>query len=65
MESENEKEGKEYLKITLSTKRCICGNVIGNNPHSSVLVVKDGLKMFIERVISNISRDRIWNRSVG
>ena len=48
MESENEKEGKEYLKITLSTKRCICGNVIGNNPHSSVLVVKDGLKMFIE-----------------
>ena len=53
------------MKITVSMKGCIHCNVVGKNPRSSDYVLKDGLEMFIEGGIRNISRGGKWIRSAG
>ena len=65
MDSEIVKERKEYVNITVSTKGCICGNVVGNNPHYSDFMLKYGVEMSIEGGIKTSSRDGKLSRMFG
>ena len=65
MDSEIVKERKKYVDITVSTKGCICGNVVGNISHSSEFMLKYGVEMSIEGGIKTSSRDGKLRRMFG
>ena len=65
LESDIKREGRESMKITVLKEGCIRCNVVGENPHSSDFVMKDGLEMIVEGVIRTRSRSGRWSRSVG
>ena len=48
MEIDIVKDGKEYVRITVSKKGCIRSNVVGKNPQSSFFVLKYELDLLIE-----------------
>ena len=65
MDSDIESEGKESANITVSTKGCICGNVVGENTSSRYLGLKDRLDMSIEGLIRISSRGERRRINIG
>ena len=65
VESEIAKEGKEYVKISVSKHGCICSNVVGKNLSSSDSVLKYGLGMLIEGISTTFGSDARLSGGVG